>query len=83
NDEGHALIAKAILERLGFKYKTPNAELLQLATKKHALLRDAWLTETGHKRPGVAKGLPIEDARKEAGKLDAAAAELCASLKNQ
>jgi hypothetical protein len=33
-------------------------------------LRDAWLTDTGHKRPGLGKGLPIQDAQVKAAVLE-------------
>ncbi|MDB5243432.1 MAG: family lipolytic protein, partial [Spirosoma sp.] len=31
----------------------------------------AWLTATGHKRPGVKVGLPLEEAKAKALELDA------------
>jgi len=34
--------------------------LLQQQQSELALWRDAWLTATGHKRPGLAPGRPIE-----------------------
>src|SRR5690606_20422307 len=52
------------------------AAILELIKKKQSLLRDAWLTETGHKRPGVKAGLPIQDAEKQAAELDRQAREL-------
>jgi lysophospholipase L1-like esterase len=36
------------------------------------LLRDAWLTHTGHTRPGLPAGLPLDRARREALELRAA-----------
>jgi pimeloyl-ACP methyl ester carboxylesterase/lysophospholipase L1-like esterase len=44
-------------------------ELFKLVTRRQRLLTDAWLTETGHQRPGMAKGLPIEEATKQATEL--------------
>jgi len=35
------------------------------------LLRDAWLTHTGHTRPGLPSGLPLDTARQEAAELRA------------
>lgn len=35
------------------------------------LLRDAWLTHTGHTRPGLPPGLPLDTARQEAAELRA------------
>jgi lysophospholipase L1-like esterase len=46
------------------------AELLKLIHEKQVLLRDAWLSETGHKRPGVSKGLPLAAAQARATVLD-------------
>ena len=39
-----------------------NHELLVLIRKRQKLLTDAWLTEIGHSRPGMTKGLPIAAA---------------------
>ncbi len=46
------------------------AELLQLVRKRGRLLTDAYLNDIGHKRPGMAKGLPLDEARKQAADLD-------------
>lgn len=35
------------------------------------LLRDAWLTHTGHTRPGLPQGVPLDDTRTRAGELRA------------
>jgi hypothetical protein len=35
------------------------------------LLSDAWLTATGHSRPGMAPGVPLDEARARAAELDA------------
>ena len=48
----------------------PETELLKLITKRRKILSDAWLTQIGHKRPGMAKGLPIEEATKKAAELE-------------
>lgn len=83
NAEGHLLMARPVLEAWGLKVQadgTPahpqGAAILELIKKKQSLLRDAWLTETGHKRPGVKAGLPIQDAEKQAAELDRQAREL-------
>ena len=44
---------------------------LKLVERKQRLLKDSWLTATGHKRPGMPQGLPLEEAEREAGRLDA------------
>ncbi|WP_296702125.1 SGNH/GDSL hydrolase family protein [Algoriphagus sp.] len=74
-DTGHWLMAKSILQSIGeseldpfeeFSNSVssyPNAiEILALISKKQAILRDAWLRSTGHLRPGLAEGLPLEEA---------------------
>ena len=33
------------------------------------ILRDAWLTQTGHKRPGVKGGLPVAEAEARSAAL--------------
>ena len=40
---------------------------------KQAVLRAAWLGRIGHKRPGVAAGLPLAEAEVKAGESDALA----------
>ena len=81
-ETGHWLMAKPILEYLGENVgefdsfqeaiaTEENApELLMLITQKQAILRDAWLRSTGHLRPGLAKGLPLEEAMEQVEKLE-------------
>ena len=45
--------------------------LLALIEKRAALRRDAYVSAAGHKRPGVAAGLPIAEAEKQADVLTA------------
>jgi hypothetical protein len=35
------------------------------------LLKDAWLTAVGHKRPGMAAGLPLQEAERQADATEA------------
>ena len=84
--EGHVLMARAILDAWGLKVKAdgtpdhPNgAAILAVIKKKHSILRPAWLSHVGHKRPGNAPGLPIEEALKKAAELDAEARKLANS----
>jgi hypothetical protein len=37
-------------------------EKLKLLRESSATLRDAWLKQAGHKRPGVKGGLPVAEA---------------------
>jgi lysophospholipase L1-like esterase len=48
-------------------------DALVLARRRTALLRDAWLSKTGHRRTGIRPGLPLPEA-------EAAAAELAPQL---
>ena len=45
-------------------------ELLKLVRQRQEILRDAWLTATGHKRPGINKGLPLAEARRRAATME-------------
>jgi hypothetical protein len=38
--------------------------------KRGRLLSNAWLTETGHLRPGMAQGLPLAEAEAQATALE-------------
>ena len=78
---GHWIMAKALLLYLGEKpvAKAPDvlaaihhpkkAELLNLIGQKQAVMKDAWLTAAGHKRPMKA-GLPLAEAQEKAVALD-------------
>ncbi len=82
-EAGHWLMAKAILEHLGAKDLAntstgpamagahPNgAAILKLVQQRQPLMKDAWLTETGHQRPGISKGLPLVEAQAKAADLE-------------
>lgn len=86
---GHWLIAREILRYFGARdldgvesaaamvAARPNgAKILELVTRRQLLLRDAWLSATGHKRPGVRAGLPLAEAQAKARELDAQLAAL-------
>lgn len=81
--EGHAVMAAPILESWGLSLKADGeidhpkgAEILKLVTQKQDLMHHAWLSETGHKRPGVKPGLPLAEAEAKAKVLDAEARRL-------
>ncbi len=80
---GHWIMAKQILLHLGAKdlakvesvveMMAPHANgaaILKLVQQKQRVLKDAWLTDTGHQRPGMAKGLPLAEAQAKAAGLD-------------
>ena len=52
----------------------------ELIRKRGRILADAWLTDIGHQRPGMAKGLPLVDAQAQAAKLEVG---IRASLKSK
>lgn len=55
----------------------PNGEeVLKLIQQKQRLLKDAWLNDTGHLRPGMAKGQPLMVAQTRAVDLDRQARRL-------
>ncbi len=73
NAEGHAIMARALIEGLGQKFDpalaAKNPAIYKLITERRKLLSNAWLTECGHQRPGMAKGLPVEEATAKAEEL--------------
>jgi lysophospholipase L1-like esterase len=81
-DEGHWIMAKEILKYLGAKkigrmnsieellepVKDPKA-FFDIVVERQNTLKDAWLTQTGHKRPEMKKGLPLTEANVKAADL--------------
>ncbi len=82
---GHWIIAREILRRWGVpadRLVAPTAEaaflgrpaglaFLTLVGRKQAILKDSWLAEVGHKRPGLPRGLPPEEAGRRAAEVEA------------
>jgi lysophospholipase L1-like esterase/pimeloyl-ACP methyl ester carboxylesterase len=72
--EGHALMAAQMRKYFALSdgdsrfYATAFRNLVQ---QRMAVRRDAWLSETGHTRPGIAKGLPLEQANAKAQEITA------------
>ncbi|MEP1257251.1 SGNH/GDSL hydrolase family protein [Algoriphagus sp.] len=86
---GHWLMAKEILLALGeSEVKDFNdihealaafshgEEVLSLISKRQMLLRDAWLTSTGHVRPGLAPGVALEEAQALANEIESQLTQL-------
>jgi lysophospholipase L1-like esterase len=82
NKEGHWFIAQQLISWFGdSKSAATNSpqemlaisnapdKLYGLVTQRSNLLRDAYVAKAGHKRPGVAKGLPLEEADLKATEL--------------
>jgi lysophospholipase L1-like esterase len=81
---GHLLMAQEILRHWGepaarlqatsveawFAAMPHGAEVLKLVGQRQRLLKDAWLSATGHQRPGMRKGLPLDEVQQQAGKID-------------
>lgn len=77
NFAGHLVMAQPLLKLWGLKVTGDGAPnhvngpaILAFVQQKQTMLRDAWLTETGHKRPGVPTGLPHAEAETKAAELD-------------
>lgn len=81
-DEGHWVIAKNILLYLGerdaenaadvkelLKTNPHHERILELVSQRQALMKDAWLTSTGHTRPGMKTGLPMKEAARKAREI--------------
>lgn len=83
NAEGQVVLAAPLAAAWGLKLEStglpahPRAkEILALVHEKQKTLKLAWLTLTKHVRPGIAAGLPLEEAQAKAAMLDADAREL-------
>jgi lysophospholipase L1-like esterase len=83
NDEGQAVLAQPLAALWGLQLDAhglpphPKAnEVHAIVRKKQHTLKHAWLSETGHKRPGIGAGLPLAEAEAVAAKLDLEARQL-------
>lgn len=74
--EGHFFMAKQILLGMGESRVNDflnaddlatshrnGSKILQLVQEKQRITKDAWLTATGHERPGMSEGIPLDDSR--------------------
>jgi lysophospholipase L1-like esterase len=83
---GHWIIAREVLKHWGvppadlavsddparaFEVLPGGSEILKLVARKQAILKAAWLTATGHKRPGIAPGRSLDEANRKAGEIEA------------
>jgi lysophospholipase L1-like esterase len=93
-ETGHWIIARQILLHLGAKDLAtagdPKAmlsihvngeRLLKLIQQKQRMMKDAWLTDTGHTRPGMKKGLPLAEAKLKAEELEKHIRELAVTAR--
>ena len=75
-DLGHWLMAKPVLSYLGEKVDSAESiqealadkphgdEILTLVNQRQNVMKNAWLTATGHKRPEMPTGVPLAEARR-------------------
>ena len=83
NEVGHWIMAKSILLymkekevenfmdiRSALAVKPNGDKIFQLVVQKQLLMKDAWLTASGHKRPGMKTGLPLQEAKMKAKEID-------------
>ena len=91
NDTGHWIIAKQLLLYLGAKDLaniddpqtmlagyTKGPQLLKLIQQRQRMMKDAWLTDVGHLRPGMNKGLPLAEAQTKAAEIETQIRQLTA-----
>ncbi len=94
NDAGHWLMARQLLGHFEATRKfaamenpqemlagSPNgAAVFKLVQQRQRLLKDAWLTAVGHRRPGMNRGLPLPEAQERADDLEARIHDLTSAL---
>ncbi len=74
-EAGHAMIAEIVCDKLwpalklSGKPQIASGNALATLSKRNNLLKLAWLTKTGHARPGIPAGLPLDKAEKQAAAL--------------
>ena len=89
NSEGHWAMAQQLFAGFGDEKAaacaTPDellqlqqlpAEVLPLVQQRMSLLRNAYLTASGHQRPGIAAGLPLPEAETKSQEITAKIAPL-------
>jgi lysophospholipase L1-like esterase len=72
NDAGHHAIAGALFAYFHEEFDPTapaHAELRKLIHQRGRILADSYLATAGHLRPGMAKGLPVEEALAKAAPL--------------
>jgi lysophospholipase L1-like esterase len=68
---GHRSIAEVVLKAWGISSMVPvTPEMTELINQKGTVIHDSWLSHVGHKRPGVAPGLPPKEAELKAAEID-------------
>lgn len=65
--EGHVMIAGSVWPAIASflnlppEVRFPEGDAFRKILKRHNLFKLAWLSETGHKRPGIPAGIPIAE----------------------
>ncbi len=86
NGQGHWVIAREVLRHWGadaalvlddtpntlLKWRPEAPAVAERVAQRQRITKDSWLTATGHKRPGMSRGLPLAEARAQSGRLNAA-----------
>ncbi len=82
---GHWLMAREILKYIvgkdseeltraetfeAFVDTDKSKELLMLITRQQEILKNAWLSSTGHQRPGLPAGMPLNEAKQQSVLLE-------------
>jgi lysophospholipase L1-like esterase len=80
DDAGHWFMAKTILKGLGQTVKEDqkmelgstdvDRKLFELIKTRQAFMKDAWLSATGHLRPEMRPGMPLNEAKKKYSGID-------------
>ena len=69
DNAGHEVIGRAILKSWGLEPVSVSEQYLKKVHQAQTIMRDAWLTEIGHQRPGMSPGLPLNEARAKVSQL--------------
>lgn len=76
NAAGQVVIAGPLAEAWGLRIQndgTPEhihgKKILEWVTQRQEILKHAWLTRTGHVRPGIPDGLPLDSAQAKAAEI--------------
>ena len=83
NEIGHWMMAKQVLLSLGehslfnvfdfnevFLPLKNGDSILKIVEERQDIMKDAWLTYTGFKRPRMKKGLPLDEAQQKSRALE-------------
>lgn len=88
-DRGHDFIAAEICQALWKILDLPgtpsmaDGRALDLLLKRNELLKLAWLTKTGHQRPGIPAGKPLDQAGRDAAEMLSGYRVLCTMKTSQ